>query len=336
MAVDSFLATDAKSNYRDAESMNTLPDISIIGAPKCGTSSLHAWLSGLNSVCPSTPKETFFFMDQGNPLLNPVANFHRDGPDAYRNFFPRTIQGKTLDSTTHYYYQQTALEQFAGSDTKVCVIFRNPARRLLSYFEYICLTRCALKEPVEFQEFVDALLDGGVQNFRDRFYEEREFYALASSLGQGQYVDHYENWRQRIPESNIKVLIFEELIRDQDRQLRQLAEFFGLDDLSAEEQKLPRENETVSIRYPGLNRVVKKFANSLFSPRAKSALKGTYYKFQKTAKKQIVDRDSPAMKSLHDFYSPYNRQLESALGKDLSSWDQLEKPVRKSPVTERL
>ena len=37
------------------------PDILILGAAKCGTSSLHAWLAEHPDICMSEPKEPKFF-----------------------------------------------------------------------------------------------------------------------------------------------------------------------------------------------------------------------------------------------------------------------------------
>ena len=54
-----------------------LPNFYMIGAPKCGTTSMFHWLSEHPEVCTSHPKETYFFADPEIDILNVKPN-HRD------------------------------------------------------------------------------------------------------------------------------------------------------------------------------------------------------------------------------------------------------------------
>jgi len=63
-----------------------IPNLFIVGAPKCGTSSLFDWLIQHPDVRGSSIKEPFFFTDTTHPLSR-RPNFANDGLDAFETFF---------------------------------------------------------------------------------------------------------------------------------------------------------------------------------------------------------------------------------------------------------
>ena len=54
----------------DQRSRAMLPNVVIAGAPKCGTTSLFAWLADHPDVCGSNVKEARYFLDPGDPLFD--------------------------------------------------------------------------------------------------------------------------------------------------------------------------------------------------------------------------------------------------------------------------
>src|SRR5689334_10681741 len=84
----------------------TLPNLVIAGAPKCGTSSLYRWLADHPQAFGSAPKETFYLMDEGHPLLRKGSNFHTRGLAGYAEFFDgRNEEARVIfEATTHYLY----------------------------------------------------------------------------------------------------------------------------------------------------------------------------------------------------------------------------------------
>ena len=252
-------------------------------------------------------------MDSDNPLANPKCNVHQHGLVAYRRFFPAQPSGKTLDSTTHYFYQRTALEHFARSGTKACVILRHPTKRLVSYFEYVCFTRCTAHRPIDFGEFVAALLAEDVNRFREAFVDEREFHSLATSLAQGEYIVYLEKWLDRLGPSNFRVVFFEDMVADQEYQLRELAKFFAIDVDDSESIALQRENETVRLKYPALNRLARSLSQWLAHEKIREPIRSLYLRFQKGKKPDIASAYPGAIQTLDEYYRPFNRQLSNRL-----------------------
>ena len=107
------------------------PDFIVIGAMKCGTSTLHAQLEAQPGFFMTTPKEPNFFSDD---------DIYAKGADWYRALFAGAgetdIKG---EASTHYTklptYPET-LERLASAapDVKMIYVMRHPMDRLSSHF----------------------------------------------------------------------------------------------------------------------------------------------------------------------------------------------------------
>ena len=90
-----------------------LPNVVIAGAPKCGTTSLFAWLADHPDVCGSNVKEARYFLDPDDPLFDEISNFRDHGLAGYEAYFTDCEERKAqvvLEATPVYLYQQTAPE----------------------------------------------------------------------------------------------------------------------------------------------------------------------------------------------------------------------------------
>lgn len=107
----------------------------IIGAMKCGTSSLYDYLSGHPQICPAITKEPEFFSEnQGHDLG--VEHYH----DLFS--FDRSVHKYTLDGSTGY-TKHPAVPNVArsihdyGIRPKFIYIIRNPFDRIESHFNFM-------------------------------------------------------------------------------------------------------------------------------------------------------------------------------------------------------
>lgn len=103
----------------------------IIGAMKCGTTTLAAQLGAQSGIFMTTPKEPNFFSDDEN---------YRKGLKWYASLFdsalPGDIQG---EASTHYtklprYPQTVARIKQAGLHPRIIYMIRNPLSRLVSHY----------------------------------------------------------------------------------------------------------------------------------------------------------------------------------------------------------
>ena len=163
------------------ESLWARSGVGIIGgAPKCGTSTLFTWLAAHPDVCGSTPKETFFLMDEGHPLLNRV-NVHASGLGAYGSFFKeKPGAAHRLEGTTQYLYQTTPLSALVELEQPPHVVFvvRRPGARVYSSFRYTANNLARLRRPLEFVDYVRLAK------------ERRELRVVADQRGNPTYAPH--------------------------------------------------------------------------------------------------------------------------------------------------
>ena len=106
------------------------PDVVIVGAPKCGTTSLYSYLSGHPGIFASPIKEpNFFCLD--TPALR-VVNRWRD----YEGLFAEARPGQLrLEASTAYLLSPLAVPAIleANPGAKMIVAIRNPIEMIVSY-----------------------------------------------------------------------------------------------------------------------------------------------------------------------------------------------------------
>lgn len=109
----------------------SLPDFVIIGAMKCGTSTLQAQLAHQAGVFMSTPKEPNYFSDD---------EIFAQGQDWYEGLFGGAAPGDLKgEASTHYtklptYPQSVSRMQATLTAPKLIYMIRNPLARAVSHY----------------------------------------------------------------------------------------------------------------------------------------------------------------------------------------------------------
>src|ERR1044072_6556741 len=139
----------------------SLPNLIIAGAPKCGTSSLFSWLAAHPPPYGSQLKETFYLMDEGHPLRRKESKYQPLGLDGYQGCFSDCSEHHRIifEATTHYLYQQTALEVLSKLNPRpqIVVLLRKPSERVYSSFQYSKNNLANVRRELTFSRFVDEL-----------------------------------------------------------------------------------------------------------------------------------------------------------------------------------
>ena len=135
----------AIGDRRDEEAAG-LPDLILVGAPKCGTTSLHAMLALHPDVF--IPEYEVFFFDVDDVMIHPDFFFHRSGSSFhdyegefeeylawYRSLFTSAEPGQIIgeDTTTYLcsHYAPTRIAELLP-DVKLIALLRDPVDR--AYF----------------------------------------------------------------------------------------------------------------------------------------------------------------------------------------------------------
>lgn len=178
----------------------TLPDFVIIGAMKCGTSTLHAQLAAQPQFFMSEPKEPNFFSDDG---------VYARGEGWYRALFKDAPAGALKgESSTHYTKLPTypkTIDRLAAliPEAKFIYVMRDPIDRLVSHYIH---------------EWTQGVITCPIDEAIDKHPELIAYSRYAFQLKP--FVDRFGKTRT-LP------VIFEEMTANPDAELKRIAAFLG-------------------------------------------------------------------------------------------------------------
>ncbi len=169
----------------------------IIGAMKCGTTSLYDYLQGHPEICPSITKEPEFFSEnQGhgsnvkdyNDLFSFDASTHKYALEASTGYTKYPMEPRVPENIFNY-----------GINPKFIYLIRNPFDRITSHFNYM-------------QKNASWLLD----------IDDSHIISTCN------YFQQLEKYRQFFPAESILILDFDGLKNNPAMVLKQVYEFLNI------------------------------------------------------------------------------------------------------------
>jgi hypothetical protein len=297
-----------------------LPNVVIAGAPKCGTTSLFAWLNHHPEICGSSVKETRFLMDREDCLFRRDSNFLDHGLAGYEAYF--TACGPSaativLEATPTYLYQRTAPEVLSSLDPapRILFVFRRPSERVYSHFHYL-QGRARIDNRVSFRRFVELVRE------EDPSIPRANHANLALALSG--YSDYLPFWLSRFPSDRVDFFLFENLRSDPRAFAKAVGRRLGVDPAFFDGYDFHSENRTSRIRSARVHRA-RRWTGQQISPRAREHLKavtaGVYDLLNVDSSPPGPTSDeSEVLAELDAEFEPYNQRLAALTGLDLSVW----------------
>ena len=216
-----------------------MPDFLVIGAPKAGTTALHAALARHPGLYMSPVKEPKFFLSDGPPPTKGGpgdALTYREHiwrrPDYEALFDPAPAGTLRGESTPLYLYDRAAMRRIRAAlpDARLIVIVRDPVERAHSNWTHLW---SAGLEPVG--DFVRACGE-----------EERRIAAGWASFwhyaGLGRYGEQLEYLFTIFPREQVLVLRYRLLVDEPEQTLDEICAFLGVQQGVLAE--IPRHNVT--------------------------------------------------------------------------------------------
>lgn len=198
------------------------PDFIIIGAQKCGTTSLYAYLCQHPQVKPAAKKEVRYFDRK-----------FEHGPEWYRGHFPpvKPFPGiLTGEASPSYIFHPLAASRMKAECPKVklIVLLRNPVDRAYSHYHHsVRLGRTTLS----FEDSIDreaALLHGERERFtRDETYKSDKYWFF-SYLSRGRYLEQLRIWMDVFPRESFLILRSEDFFADPAHLMQDVFQWLGL------------------------------------------------------------------------------------------------------------
>lgn len=205
------------------------PAFLIIGAQKCGTSSLYEYLIRHPCVRPPFTKEVHFF-----------DNNYSMGINWYKANFPTFFQKYSLkikklnfmtgESGPSYLYHPRSPKRVSKTIPKVksIVILRNPVDRAYSNYQMVVKMG---HETLSFEEAIKSEKKR-LQGEKEKILENENYsflnYGLYSYLHRGIYVDQIKEWLKFFPKEQLLVLKTEDLKNNQSKILKKVCAFLSI------------------------------------------------------------------------------------------------------------
>lgn len=268
----------------------------LFAAPRSGSTQLAKWLASNRDIGCTLVKEPNFFSECDFPSeYVEKENLNDVNPSKLKNFkkySSRSIQFSIfrneldyerlvswidekykMDASTSYLNSQFALNKILqyNSDAKFIVLLRNPLERMVSHY------RLALRT--------------GRENFtfRERIQKEclvdeppHQKYLIRYS----KYFDSVKNLLEKVNINNVHFVYFEDMIKDPEFTLTQVASFLNVENQF--DLELDEKNEGISPRFKLLNTWLQKsgiktFLREILSKKLKRRLKIFYFSNKKIA-----------------------------------------------------
>ena len=186
--------------------MTKLTDFIIIGAGKCGTTSLHHYLSQHPEIYMCPKKETFFFLGENSHLENKkwgaVENF-----EEYKSLFKDAPENAVVGeiSTTYYGSPNAARLIYALiPNAKIIAILRDPSIR--AYSDYLMHQNIQSKNQ-DFESFINP----------EKYFIKLGFY-------HSQLIRYFNIFDRK----NIKILLYEDFLDNSQAFLEDLFTFLEI------------------------------------------------------------------------------------------------------------
>jgi Sulfotransferase domain len=262
-------------------SFRLLPDFLVIGAQKCGTTSLYHYLVEHPFIASAVRKQMHFF---DNNFDKGITWYRSHFPSYFARYLFRWQQGQdfmTAEATPYYIFHPLAARRIHQylPQIKLVLLLRNPVDRTYSHYNH------EIRKGTEQLSFEAALAaeTERLAGEKEKMLQDPSYYSFSyqrhSYLARSRYVEQLEEWRQYYPLERFLILRSEDFYRDPTTTLNQIIAFL---DLPARDFKLSE--------YKNYN-------------------KGGYDKLAPQMRQELID-----------YFYPYNQRLYQLIGRNLD-WD---------------
>ena len=207
--------------------IRVIPDFLVIGAKRCGTTSLYQHLPEHPCISKSPYDNMGFFND----------NFHL-GVNWYKSFFPTTFTRKKIkskfgnflafDVTTKYMEEESTANNVYQTkpNMKIIIILRNPVDRAYSQY-HLSVRQTA--ERRSFEDVVEENMNRLNKESHEHYKIKPKFSAKEDNyLKKGLYALQLRYWLKIFPRENILIVSTEEFESNQQIIYNKIFEFLNI------------------------------------------------------------------------------------------------------------
>ena len=287
-----------------------LPNFFIVGAPKCGTTSLYFHLKQHPQVYLPAVKEPHFFSDCSDP--SKISTEHCNGDrSAYLRLYEEASGYLAIgDASPSYLSDRNAPSRIKqeSPEAKIIIILRDPVER--AYSQYM-MNRFA---GLDTMPFLDAI------QYHDK-HEQPGWWLPRSYVELGMYSEQVERYFDLFGRENVLVLLSEDLTKNPEKLFADLAnhigvapDFFAGSRLSEAQNTYRMPRFMFAYRLLTSNRVTE-IRRKVMPEALKRWLRQSHFLYQ--TRKPAMDKR--AKEHLMSIFGPDLDRLETLLGRRLPS-----------------
>jgi len=217
--------------------MKNKPNFLIIGAAKCGTTTLHRALSKHPAIYMALEKDFKFFDKDEN---------YKKGLSYYKNYFSKVKSENIIgEANSEYLFSKTAAQRInkdLGGNVKLIIILRDPAERAFSEYKH---QKKYDRTTQPFNYFLDK------ENLTSEL--DKELFSII--IERSNYKKHLEPYLSTFSKENIKIVILEKL-KENPQRINSVFRFLDVEELDIE--KVEQANKAYSPKYKWLNNLILK------------------------------------------------------------------------------
>lgn len=219
--------------------LRPLPNFLIVGAAKCGTTSLYNYLIKHPNVIEAHNKELYFF-----------DRYYPYGLNYYRANFPiifhkknseKLVIGEAAPTYLHHPLTPSRIKKHIPK-AKIIILLRNPIERAYSHYQMevkLGYENLTFEKAIEEEQ---KRIEGEEEKMqKNSFYYsyKRQVYSYITS---GIYVNQLENWLKLFPKEQILILNTEEFSKNTSKVYSEVLAFLNLSKLTLDFEKYNKGN----------------------------------------------------------------------------------------------
>ena len=209
--------------------MERWPDFFIVGAPRCGTTSLYEYLRKTDGIFMSQIKEPNYFSRSVIPddyIFAPIRD-----KEKYLNLFKKATNNQLVGESTSTYHEDPgapSLIHEANPDARIIIMIRDPIERAFSHYLYF------LSMGIEKRDFSKAIKENE---------EGKDLSTGRNYLNSSLYSNSIQKYFDLFGKNNVIVIIFDDFKNDTKKMFEDVLKFLNLD------SQIPEDIDTIYNKY---------------------------------------------------------------------------------------
>ncbi|MDB9455964.1 sulfotransferase family protein [Dolichospermum circinale] len=288
------------------------PNLFVVGAPKCGTTSMHNYLGQHPEIFMSSQKEPHYFSRDIDCFAGKIKEISN-----YLQLFDSAGNAKYIgESSPEYLYSEVAAQQIKEfcSDAKIIIMLRNPPDMLYSLHGDFLLWK-----DEDILDFGEALAAQEERKKGSKLPKSRKEIKFLLYFDWVKYSAQVRRYLQIFGKENLHIILFNEFVKDTAKTYRQTLEFLGVDpnfpaEIKVKNPSKPLPNIAVRsffCKYPH-------FVNKLESSSYADLVKFLFYDIGKFGQPQRPKKIDPELRL--KLMKHFQREIEELA--NLLNWDE--------------